>query len=145
MRLQVWSAMMEKLFNEILVHNTISSSLEYSGKEDAILRIRRENVIPTVPVETSNLHRCYAKGRPASTPVANPLITPGLVDVNGMIRTELGQIIEVKVSQVRIAFLSYLASNLLRPLDRLEGPADVVRFDQNAKLVVQEHGHLVLV
>ena len=145
MRLRVRSAMMKKLFDEILVYNTISSFLEYLGKENAILRIRRENVIPTVPMETSDLHRCYAKGRPVGTPVANPLITSGLVNVNEIIRTELGQIIEVKISQVRITFLSYLASNLLRPLDRLKGPADIIRFDQNAKLVIQEHGHLVLV
>jgi hypothetical protein len=68
--------MVEKLFDEVLVHNTVSGSLEHLGKKDAILRICRENVIPTIPVETSDLHRCYAEGRPASAPEADPFIAP---------------------------------------------------------------------
>ena len=36
---------MEKLFNKVLIHNIISSTLEHSGKKDAILRIRWENMV----------------------------------------------------------------------------------------------------
>lgn len=67
--------MVEKLLNEVFENITIGSSLEYSGEEDAILRVRRKNVIPTIPVESGDLHRCYTERRPASTSEADPFIT----------------------------------------------------------------------
>jgi hypothetical protein len=38
--------------------------------------------------------------------------------INKLIRPEERQFIKVKVSQVRVSFLRYLSSNLLRPINR---------------------------
>jgi len=81
--------------------------------------IRWEDVIPTVPVESRDLHRCYTEGRPASAPEAYPFVAPRLVYIHEMIRTKLGQIVQVIVPELRTLFLSHTVTNLLRPSDRL--------------------------
>ena len=72
--------MVEKLLDEVLEHDAVSSSLEYPGKKHAVLSIRRKDMIPTIPVKASNLQRCYTEGRPAGSSEANPFIAPRFID-----------------------------------------------------------------
>jgi len=77
--------MMKKQLYIFLKYKPVSGTLKYLEKEHTILCISRENVIPMIPVEVSNLNRSYTERGPASSPEANSFITARLVDVNEMI------------------------------------------------------------
>jgi hypothetical protein len=136
--------MVKKLLDEILIHVSVSGSLKDPGKEYAILRIRWKNLISTIPMKTSNLHRCYSERRPASSPEADPLITPRLIHINEMIQAKLRQIAQIIVSKVCVTFLSNMACSLLRPSNGLQSSADAGLCDVNVKLIVQKDNHLIL-
>lgn len=69
------TAMIEKLFDEVLEHASISRSLEDSRLLDTILAIRKENLVPLAPLETGTLDSCHPTGRPAYPPETSPLVT----------------------------------------------------------------------
>ena len=93
-------------------------------------------MIPTIPVKSSDLHRCYTKKRPASAPEADSFIAPRLVYVHEMIRAKLRQTMQIIVSEIKVLFLSYMARNLLRLSDRLQSPTDIRYYDKNAEFII---------
>jgi hypothetical protein len=137
--------MVKKLLDKVLVYFTVSGSLEYPRKKDTILSVCRKNIISAISMKASNLYRSYTERRPTSSPEADPFVTPRLVYINEMIRTELGQVMQVIVSEIGVALLGYMASNLFSLSDGLQCSADAVRYGMNAKLIIWEDGHLVLV
>jgi hypothetical protein len=72
---------MEELLYKVFEHYTVSRALEDSGPKDPFLCVRRQYLVSAVPVEASDLHRCYSKWRPARASEANALVAPRLVDV----------------------------------------------------------------
>ena len=58
-----------------------------------------------------------------------PLYTARLVNVNQLVRAEVGQIVEVKVSEVRVSFLCGTTHGFLGPAYRCQSPADAESCD----------------
>lgn len=62
-----------------------------------------------------------------------------------MVRAKVGEIVKVKVLQIRASFLRNATRGLLEPAHSFQGSANVVRCYQDVELVPQKHNHLVLV
>jgi hypothetical protein len=77
--------MMKKLLDIFLKYKSVSGTMKYLEKEYTILCISRENVIPMISVEVSNLNGSYTERGLASSPKANSFIAARLVNVNEMI------------------------------------------------------------
>src|SRR3569833_3527127 len=104
LRLRPSAAMKQELCNEILKHSTVGGSLEYACKDDAILCVRWEDLVPLIAVKPSDLHGRDPQWRPSSTPEANALVTSGFINIYQVIGPECGQIVEIEVSKVCVPF-----------------------------------------
>jgi len=81
--------MCEKLLDEILEYAAVSRSLEQAGKDNAILGIRRQDLISTLTTELCDLSRCYPKWGPACSSEADPLVASRLIHVDEVMRMEI--------------------------------------------------------
>ena len=77
--------MMQQLLDEILKDSSISSSLKYTRKDNAILCVRWQDLMSLVTVQASNLYWRHSQGGPASPPEPNPVVTSRLVNVNQVV------------------------------------------------------------
>jgi hypothetical protein len=64
-RIRLWLAsIMKKLLDIFFKYKPLSGTLKYLVKKHTILCISRENVIPMIPVEVSNLHGSHTERGP---------------------------------------------------------------------------------
>jgi hypothetical protein len=109
----------EQLLYVVLKHGAICRALKYSREQDPVLYVGRQNLILLIAVELGYLNWCYAEGGPAGSPETDALVAARLIDEDKVVQLELCQVVEVKVSQVRVLLPTDLLSNLLRLSHRL--------------------------
>jgi hypothetical protein len=98
-----------------------------------------------VAVESSDLDWGRADRRPASAPSANAFVAARLIDEDELIGSELRDLVRVVVLEIRVLLVCYLPGRLLRPLDRLQGPAYACLRHINPELLAHKTSHLVLI
>ncbi|KMP02203.1 hypothetical protein CIHG_06981 [Coccidioides immitis H538.4] len=75
-RLRPSTAVMQKFFNKVLKDQGISRALENTRRNNTILGICRQYLIPSVTMKFGDLSKCYSKRRPTSPSGADSFITP---------------------------------------------------------------------
>jgi hypothetical protein len=98
-----------------------------------------------ITVESTHLDWGRADGRPAGAPGADAFVAARLVDEDELVGSKLRDLVEVVALKIRILFPGDLPGGLLRPLNGRQRPAYACLRHLDAKLVIYETSHLVLI
>ena len=134
---------LEKLLDKILKDGCVSWTLEHSRQNNAVLRIRRHNLITLITMKFRHLNRCGTKGRPTHSPEAYPFITSRFIHIDKVVRLEVWDKMIVFVSKVKVAFSSLDLSSLFWLVLGLKGATDARFRCLKSEFVLQKKHYLL--